>query len=156
MDLNKLEEVRCGKVVVTHDSLIELGEQHPAVTLSRNDVVDVRLLRGSTAERPVLELLFGLGMIGVRLFAVARLLAGEGGLATAGGVAMAAWGAFILVRVVRPGHYLRVRLKNDLRKLCFGAGVNTRELSQFIEAVRREHGLEVASELAAAEEPRYR
>jgi len=158
--MDQVDGIRCGDVIACSEFLGEMRRDRVLLKVARDSVVEVRLRKGTTAERPILQLAFGIAMIGVGLFALARVIAIVGGggipMASLSGLAMAGWGVWISIEVVRPGLYLDVRTRNDRRKLSFGAGVTLRELSAFVALARQELAIEIETDLFRDRQASYR
>jgi hypothetical protein len=104
------------------------------VFVPKEQIQSIEARFGSHAERPVVQLVFGivltsLGIIGVVFMARAGVAGFRWGL---GFIFFGALGIFCLYEVMIRGYYLRIVFANDTRKIVFEGVVRRAELSGFI------------------------
>lgn len=142
------DTVHCGNVRLTADSLVELDNGRPVVTVRRMDVQRMELRYGFPSERPLLSVAFGAVLIAVGLlplFAALRQVFDAGRVVWKFAliVPLAFAGAYLVVTTLQRGYYLLVVLTRDCRKLRFGQSVTLDELNDFVLQARDRLGCEI-------------
>jgi len=142
-------ELRYEGVLFCADLVAEERGGRNVVSLPREAVRRIQLLRGPAGERLIPQAAFALLLVAIGVVAAAYLLGQlrtSGGtlhLNVAGGVIFIPLGALILWSAFRPRYYLRVQTTNDMRKVGFLPKASVEEIAGFVNLAQRVHGYEV-------------
>jgi hypothetical protein len=149
MDTSPSNELRYEGVLFRADVVAEERRGRHVVSVPREEVRHIQLLRGPAGERLALQSAFALLLVVLGIAATAILL-GElrardatVHLNVAAGAVFMPLGGLILWSALRPRYYLRVQTRNDMRKLGFQSKASAEEIANFVNLAQRVHGYEV-------------
>jgi hypothetical protein len=142
----------CHRLRIRDGKLEELRDDGPVVSLPLHELVEARVVRTQTAERPIIQGVLGLGVTALGVVWAFRIVLWlrHGGTLVDLEVLMLAWlvvGPIILAGAVRRGVVLRARTRRTVRKLIVGKDVTVAELQRFAERAQAEHGIPIAIDL---------
>lgn len=128
------EQVSYLNITFSKKGVSEFSGKRRVVFVPREEIQRIQIKTGSRAERPLVQsiagvVLLGLGLVGLRLFIAngVTFLRWEAGFLLFGGV-----GGWLLLEALRKGHYLLVICNKGSRKLVFDKKINEPELAQFL------------------------
>ena len=121
-------------VAISEKGLAELNGNRCVIFIPKEQVQSIEIRYGSQAERPLVQgiiglALIGLGTVGLSIMATGSLDMSRWGL---GFFVFGGLGAWLLWEVLKRGHYLWVICSNDNRKLVFKGTIQKTELSGFV------------------------
>jgi hypothetical protein len=149
MSTEAANELRYEGVLLGADLVAEERGGRHVMSVPREAVRRIQLVRGPAGERLVLQSAFALLLVAIGVAAAAYVvgqLQTTGGtfhLNVAAGAMFVPLGALIMWSAFRPRYYLRVETKNDLRKVGFQTKASVEELAGFVNLAQRVHGYEV-------------
>jgi hypothetical protein len=150
-------EYRGIRISAEHVALLEGGR--PPVSLPVRDVRRMTLEYGFTAERPLMEAILGIVLCALGALASIRVLMWlrDGGTIRDLQILLAVLipiGIWLLRNALHRGHFLRIHMENDVRKLPFDGRLDM-EFSNFVRNVEALTHLEIDREdvRAAAHAP---
>lgn len=146
------EAVAYARVEIGPDGAAEVDERGRVVFVPRDRISRIVLRKGISAERPLLQALFGFLCFGVAALAwviIAEWSANGGTLfvETASGFAMIPLGIGIFWALLRPRFFLRVETRSDARHLIFRGRVQPAELRRFLAQVETTQALSIEREV---------
>lgn len=126
-------------IAFSSNGIAEYSGNRCVVFISKGEIQRIEKRFGFRAERPLLQsiagvVLFGLGLIGARLFLTAGVVLYRW---EAGFVLFGALGGWLLWEALRRGHYLSVDCQNGKRKLVFEGKVSEPELNDVLRDAAR-------------------
>jgi hypothetical protein len=121
-------------IVVSEKGLSEFSHGQRIIFIPKEQIQRIEIKFGSQAERPLVQiilglLLVGLGLVGLFLLISAGFVELRWGI---GFILFGGLGVFCLYEVLRKGYYLDVISSNDTRKLVIKGVIKKTELSKFI------------------------
>jgi hypothetical protein len=162
MDRVDTKSVRCLGIELGSDGAAEWMDRRRVVFVPRTAIVGIDLQHGIAGERPVLQIVLGVGAILLGLLLLSAVagaldlyLAGaatrSAARLAAAGAPLTIIGAWVLWTGLRPAYYLRVRTATDARKLLLARRVDLAELSRALYDASQRFGYPVTWRI---EEPR--
>jgi hypothetical protein len=121
-------------MAVSEQGITELSGNQRVVFIPKEQIQSIEIRFGSQAERPLVQgiaglALIGLGIVGLSLMATGSLDVIRWGL---GFFVFGGLGAWLLWEVLKRGYYLWVICSNDSRKLVLKGVIQKAELSGFV------------------------
>ncbi len=149
MDTESANELRYQGVVIGADEVAEERRGRRVVSVPREAIRRLELVRGSGGERVIAQAAFAVFLLVLGVTAAAILL-GEFRaidatihLNVAAGLVFVPLGGWVLWSALRPAYFLRVRTDRDMRKVVFEPKAQAERISEFINLVQRVHGYEI-------------
>ncbi len=110
------------------------------ITVRKEDIKQITLEKGYQAERPIVQLAFGIIVLGVSFFPVLRLYGALTGYTRMHAMeimilAFAPVGIWLIQGAMKHGYFLSVELENDRRKLGFQTKCKKADLREFVRQV---------------------
>ena|SRR5258706_15913494 len=135
----------CHQIRIDDTDVAELRGARSVVKLPRHEVIRLRLRHGFVAERPLVQGIFGLGMLVPLAYLLLHLQGSRGASVGESGllarmfvmVVFATIAApFVLRGAVERGYVLVVETRRTTRKLGFGRKATGAEVQRFVEEAR--------------------
>ena len=129
-----------------------MSDDVPVVSVPVAELIEARVVRTQTAERPLVQAVIGLALTALGLVFATRIArwAIEGGTITDIDALMLGWliaGPWVLASAVRRGVVLRARTRRTTRKLIVGKDATIEELRAFAGRAQTEYGIHIGVEL---------
>lgn len=123
-------------IVVSEKGVSEFSHGQRMIFVPKEQIQRIEIKFGSRAERPLVQIILGLLLVGLGLVGLALLIVGgfvelRWGM---GFILFGGLGLFCLYEVLRKGYYLHVISPNDTRKLVIKGAIQKTEFSKFIKA----------------------
>lgn len=122
-------------IVISENGLSEFSHGKRLIFIPKEQIQSVEIKFGARAERPLVQMIFGillagLGTVGLSVVLTGGLRGLRWGL---GFIVFGGLGVFCLYEALKKGYYLQIISTNDTRKLQFSGTIQKAELSQFVE-----------------------
>jgi hypothetical protein len=146
---------RLAKIEISKECISEYDRNRKIVIIPRESIEKVSLEYGFSEERPIMSILFGLVslLIGFALGLMPiskmlfRTINGEQVLGNLGifvfAIPLLLIGAWLIMRSLSYGHYLRVTTTKATRKLSFEKRVEREAITSFIKECNRTLGYDI-------------
>jgi hypothetical protein len=124
-------------IQVSEKGLSEFSGGRRVIFIPKEQIQNIEIRFGSSAERPLLQLITGLLLLGLGIAGVSMILAsGWRGLRWgAGFIVFGGFGVWFLHETFKKNHFFKVVCHNDKRKLVFRGKLEKTEFSKFIKDV---------------------
>jgi hypothetical protein len=121
-------------IVISEKGLSEFSHGKRIIFIPKEQVQNIEIKFGSRAERPLVQMIFGLLLAGLGFVGISLII--TGGLAGLrwgiGFIVFGGFGVFCLYEALKKGYYLQVISSHDKRKLVLKDLVEKAEFSKFI------------------------
>jgi hypothetical protein len=110
------------------------------ITVRKEDIKRITLDTGYQAERPIVQVVFGVIILGIALYPLLRFLSAPTGSSTMTTRAfmllcLIPLGVWAIQSALKQGYFLNVELENDRRKLGFKTKCKKADLREFVRQV---------------------
>jgi len=123
-------------IVVSEKGFSEFSHGKRIIFVPKEQIQNIEIKFGSQAERPLVQMILGLLLVGLGLVGLFFII--SGGFAEVrwgiGFIIFGGLGAFCLYEALKKGYYLHVISPNDARKLVIKGVIEKTELLKFIKA----------------------
>lgn len=128
-------------ILATPERISMVEGKTEVITVRKEDIKRITLDKGYQAERPILQIVFGVIVLVITLYPMLKFLGVLMGLlrmnvtmTTTGFVILCfvPLGAWMIQSGLKQGYYLSVELENDHRKLGFKTKCKKSELREFV------------------------
>jgi len=136
-------------VTISAEGISEVHGGRTVVFVSKPDMQGIRLATGSGAERPVLQLGFGILLAAVGACGLIPLWSGNMTLFRyeIGFVFFGLMGVWLLWETLRKHTFLLVSTRSEARKLFFKGAVDPKKLEEFLSTAETRFGYVISSNL---------
>ncbi|MGA9778748.1 MAG: hypothetical protein WBS33_10810 [Verrucomicrobiia bacterium] len=122
--------------MVSEKGVSEFGHGQRLIFVPKEQIQRIEVKFGSQAERPLVQIILGLLLVGLGFVGLSLLISGgfvelRWGI---GFILFGGLGVFCLYEVLRKGYYLHVISSSDTRKLVIKGAISKTEFSKFIKA----------------------
>ena len=141
-------QVQLGSVIITEREILEYQDGCVVARVPRDTTVRLAITTGIVAERPVLQVVLGIGLVTAgAYFALVFFtwLVFQSEIRKWSGmlILMAPFGLWLCLDAARRGTTLRVTTKAGTRKMRFGGNRSQSELMGFVVAATKELGCRI-------------
>ena len=161
--MDSTDTIRCSSVEISTKGLSEFDQQTRIISIPREQIIKITLHYGARAERPIVQVVFGLTLfilgLTIGILPLVHVLSGDN-LAReiqdtrpynfrilAYALALIPTGLWFLLRAMSHGYYLLVKTGKGRKKLFFQKSTKSSEVFEFINKGRTDFGYEIIQEV---------
>jgi hypothetical protein len=134
MNTNQIKRLRYLNIEASEKGLSEFSGNRRVVFIPKDQIQNIEIGFGSSAERPLVQLIFGFLLVGLGLVGLSMIIAsGMRGLRWGiGFVVFGGFGIWFLHETLKKSHFLQVVCPNEKRKLVFREKLDKMEFDKFV------------------------